>query len=145
MATVTCSTTIRAPLEEVFAYRLDLANLPRYNPDVTGMTSIKGPPGEGATYSGRVRLMPGLRLAMTLTILEVEAPRRIVLEIVSLMRAREVCTFEPAQGATVVRFETSVTPAGGPFAPLVDRWFVLPNARRQMTRELEKMKELLET
>src|SRR5262245_37328052 len=94
----------------------------------------------------RVRpIAPGFAFRTELTIREIEAPRRLVFDLTSLMKAREVCTFEPVDDATLVRFETNVSTTGGPLAPLIDRWFVVPNARRQMERELLLMKKRLES
>jgi uncharacterized protein YndB with AHSA1/START domain len=145
MAVVACSTTIRAPREKVFAYRLDVAKLPEYNPDVVDLEAPRdGAPVVGAVYRFRVRLGPGFAVRTTLTIREVEPPRRLVFDLASLMDAREVCVFESDGDRTRVAFETTVQSAGGTLGRIVDSLFVAPSARRQMTRELELMKKRLE-
>jgi uncharacterized protein YndB with AHSA1/START domain len=134
-ALVVVSTTIRAPRERVFAYRRDVTKLPEYNPNVRGIEEHAG-----QSYRFRVRLMPGLTVKATLRVAEAKEPERIVFEISSLMKAREVCTFEDADGGTRVRFEVTIDSPGG----LIDRWFVVPSARRQFALELRLMKERLE-
>jgi uncharacterized protein YndB with AHSA1/START domain len=139
------STVIRAPRERVFDYRLDLRNLPAYNPDVLGVRALANqPPGPGASYEFRVRIQPGLRISGTLTIVEVERPLRLTLAVQSIMNAREICTFETVAEGTRVEFRTIVDTPGGPLRWLVDKLFVLPNTRRQVLRELALMKEKLE-
>jgi uncharacterized protein YndB with AHSA1/START domain len=146
MATVTESRIIRAAPERVFQYRLNVTNLPFYNTDVFDLRALReGPPREGSVFRFRVRLKPLLSVHATLTIREVDAPKRLVFEIASLMNAREVCTFESVADGTRVCFETTVQTPGGRLASLVvDRAFVVPNARTQLARELTLMKEHLE-
>src|SRR5262249_3139340 len=120
--------------------------LPRYNPDVVGLEVLtEGPPRVGSRYRFRVQLQRFVRVPTTLTIREVDAPRRLVFEMESLMRAREVGTFESVGDETHVHFETRVDTPGFRLAKnLMDRLFVVPNARRQMQGELERMKQQLE-
>lgn len=64
------------------------------------------------------------------------------------MPGREVCTFVPieddGQTATRVEIDMTINTSGGPFIPLIDSLFVVPNARSQLLLELELMKERLE-
>jgi hypothetical protein len=144
-AVVVETVTIRAAPERVFAYRLDVTRLPEYNPDVLGLRALtNGSPSDGSRYRFRLRLLPWVSLPTTLTISEVLAPTRLVFEIASLMSAREVCTFEASGDGTRVRFETTVKTPRGPVGRLIDRAFVVPNARRQLRVELARMKERLE-
>jgi len=145
VATIVETITIRAPRERVFEYRLDLRNLPDYNPDVVELESLTpGPPRDGSRYRFRVRLAPSLRVRTTLTISEVDAPARIVFEMRSLLDAREVCTFETAGDTTRVRFETTVQSPRGLLGAIADRWLVAPSAQRQVRAELARMRERLE-
>jgi uncharacterized membrane protein len=136
--------TIRAPVERVFAYRLDVTKLPEYNTDVEALEALPARPDGLLAYRFKVRLNLAIRVRATLVVQEVMPPTRIVFEIASLMNAREVCTFEPATDGTRVRFETSVASPRGPIGRLVDRWFVAPSTRRQTIAELARMKERLE-
>jgi uncharacterized membrane protein len=137
------STLIFAPPEQVFDYRRDITNLPRYNPSVTEVEAQRD-----GSYRFRVRLLPGLAVPCALTITEAVRPRRLCFAMESLFRADEVCTFEAAQEdgrvATRLRFETHVHTPGGKLAGLMDAAFVLPIARSQLRRELTLMKAQLE-
>jgi uncharacterized membrane protein len=137
-AVVELSETMRAPPERVFAYRRDLGNLPEYNPDVTRLT------GEGRLYHFHVRVFGPISWPTTLTVTEASAPTRLVFEMTSLMDARETCVFEPTEDGTCVHFELRVASPGGIFGRWLDRWFVVPTARRQIAAELAKIKERLE-
>jgi hypothetical protein len=141
--------TIAAPIESVFAYRLDLHNLPAYNPDVRDLRLLRGEPaGEGSIYSFRLRLAPGAWTRAVLTIVAAERPRRLQFRIASLMDAQEVCDFEPVEvdgkAATRVSFDYNVQTRGGLFAPLIDTVFVNPVMRRQVEREMKLMAARLE-
>ena len=133
------SELIRAPCEVVFDYRLELANLPRYNPDVTDLRH------EAGAYQFRVRLFPGVRWPCRLTVTEADRPRRIRFAIESMFRAEECCSFEETHQGTRVRFETKVASPGGPVGKLLDQLFVIPTLRRQLRQELRLMREQLES
>jgi len=140
---------IAAPIESVFAYRLDLHNLPAYNPDVRDLRLLRGEPAEeGSVYAFRLRLAPGVWTRAVLTVGAAERPKRLQFRIASLMNAREVCDFEPAEvngrAATKVSFDYSVQTPGGLFAPLLDTIFVNPVMRRQVEREMKLMAARLE-
>jgi uncharacterized membrane protein len=149
VATLVESTVIHAPPERVYDYRLALENLPRYNGDVSDLARAAGEP---PTWRFRVRLAPGVRWPCRLTVVEAARPHRIRFAMESLMRAEEVCTFEPVPSlgpsgvrmATRLRFETTVATPGGPLAPLLDAAFVVPVARKQIRRELQSMKRQLD-
>jgi hypothetical protein len=142
--------TIAAPIESVFAYRLDLRNLPAYNPNVRDLRSLRGEPAqEGSAYAFRLRLAPGAWTRAELSIGLAERPSRLEFLISSLMNAREVCAFEPTEmdgrAATRVSFDYTVQTRGGFLAPLLDAVFVNPVMRRQVEREMELMAAQLET
>lgn len=141
--------TIAAPIESVFAYRLDLRNLPAYNPDVRGLQLLRGEAAaEGSVYTFRLRLAPGAWTRAVLTVAVAERPIRLEFHITSLMDAREVCAFEPAEmngmASTKVSFDYSVKTRGGLFAPLLDMIFVNPVMQRQVEREMRLMAARLE-
>lgn len=142
--------TIAAPIESVFAYRLDLRNLPAYNPDVRDLRLLRGEPAaaEGSVYTFRLRLAPGIWTRAVLTVAVAERPMRLEFHIASLMEAREVCAFEPSEAngteSTKVSFDYTVKTRGGFFAPLFDMIFVNPVMRRQVEREMRLMAAQLE-
>jgi uncharacterized protein YndB with AHSA1/START domain len=130
---------IDAPIERVFDYRLDVSNLPAYNPDVSELRALfEGAPEVGSAYEFRVRIAPLFRAKCRLTIARIERPHVLEFEMQSLMRAREICTFERVEGGkTRLRFETEVDTPGGPFARLIDAIFVEPIGRSQVSREVD--------
>jgi uncharacterized protein YndB with AHSA1/START domain len=140
---------IHAPIERVFDYRLDVHNLPEYNPNVHDVEVVsKGPTVEGRTFRFQLRMGPGLWTSVNLTVRNVERPSRLEFCIESLMDAREVCVFESVEnggrGATLIRFEYTVNTRGGFLAPLVDAIFVRPSMRRLVDEELDLIKARLE-
>lgn len=140
---------IDAPIERVFAYRLDVGNLPAYNPNVAGVEEIGGTsPDGGRAYRFRLRIGPWIWTRVRLEVCEVERPSRLVFRIRSLMDAREECAFEPVQVAgrhgTLIRFDYTVESRGGRLAPLVDALFVTPRMRAFVERELDLLKSRLE-
>jgi hypothetical protein len=135
MAALVETARIRAPCAAVFDYRADVGNLPRYNPDVSDLLPV---PGESALYRFRVRLGPGVRVPCRLRVVESDRPRRIRFAIESVLRADEVCTFEDADGDTLVRFEANLA------APAPISWLAVALARRQIRAELALMKQQLE-
>jgi hypothetical protein len=49
------SATFGVPAHDVWAYRLDFAHLPDYNPDVSGVTRVADGEGEGGVSGGGAR------------------------------------------------------------------------------------------
>jgi hypothetical protein len=138
MATAEESVVIRAPCEAVYEYRLNLDNLPRYNPDVSELYTAAG------CTRFRVRLLPGLRYPCRLTVPEAVRPSRIRFSIDSMFRAEELCTITPRGGGTELRLQMEIATPGGQIGRLIDRAFVVPTATRQIRRELALMKAQLE-
>jgi hypothetical protein len=139
MGTFAETALISAPVERVFDYRLDVNNLPHYNPDVSDFRACsEGTPTVGSTYEFRVKVAPWMRARVRLVITRIERPRLIEFEMRTWFRVRELCTFEPVEEGrtTRLRFETRVDTPGGPLAPLLDALFVVPLGRRQVAREL---------
>lgn len=102
MATMTRSTTIEAPVEEVFDYALDIRNL-WVIPDV-GLADVQQRPGGVGSTAKIFNHFLGLHFEMTLEILEVVRPDKIVLKITSNTPDRPLwtLTFEPGEDSTTV-------------------------------------------
>jgi len=102
MATMTRSTTIEAPVEEVFDYALDIRNL-WVIPDV-GLADVQQRPGGVGSTAKVFNHFLGLHFEMTLEILEVVRPEKIVLKITSNTPDRPLwtLTFEPGEDSTTV-------------------------------------------
>lgn len=147
MARVFRTAVIEAPVERVFDYRLDVRNLPSYNPSVTNLIPVaeRADLDVGARYTFRVRLAPLLHVRCTLTIARIERPRLVEFSISSWIDATEVCVFEPVESgrATRVRFETVIDTPGGWIAPLANTMFVVPFAGAQIDGELARLRSRL--
>lgn len=77
---VRTETTIDRPPEEVFAYLVDLRNDPDWCPRVDSVEQVGGDgPGPGARYRAVHRPKGGKQVPLDLEVLEVEAPRRLLM------------------------------------------------------------------
>jgi Polyketide cyclase / dehydrase and lipid transport len=132
------SQVIRTAPERVFEYRRNVETLPEYNPAVFGLRRA------GEAYLFRVRMLGGFSVPVALTIVEATPPTRLVFDMMSLIDAQEICTFEPVAEGTRLRFEMRIATPPGALGWLVGRAFAVPNARRQVAAELEAMKVRLE-
>jgi uncharacterized protein YndB with AHSA1/START domain len=102
------SVDISAPVEKVFAHRLDFMNLPGYMNQASNIRRVDGgdEAGPGADYRFDLTIEGMGQLEAYITVLEVEEPRRIVFDTGSAgMGGREVSTFaERPDGGTHVEF-----------------------------------------
>ena len=102
------SIDIDAPIASVFAYRLDFLNLPRYMDQASRIKRVDAgtEPGPGADYRFDLTIASMGQLEAYITVLEVDAPHRIVFDTGSAgMGGREVSTFtELPGGGTHVEF-----------------------------------------
>jgi Polyketide cyclase / dehydrase and lipid transport len=137
---------IGAPIEAVYAYRLDFTRLPDYNPNVSNLRRIDGGSdlGVGAEYSfdAWIEEMGGAAMPQTLKVIEAESPTRIVFE-VGPWYAREICTFEPDGGGTHVVFAYA-TYVPDELDNEEGRALIEQSGRRQARLELDLIKENLE-
>ncbi len=107
------SVDIDAPIDKVYAHRLDFGNLPDYMTQCTNIRRTDGgtDPGPGAEYLFDVTI-PGMgSMEAYIKVLEVDAPHRIVFDTGSSgMGGREVSTFtELPGGGTHVEFAFSMS------------------------------------
>lgn len=139
------SVEIAAPIEKVFAYRLDYSNLAEYMPAVKNVRRVDGgsEPGPGADYRFDLTIEGMGDMEAFLTVVEVDAPGRIVQDTGSTaMGGREVCTFTAlADGGTRVRFSFTISlpdeaKDGVPF--------VEESGRKGFRTELDNLKKLFE-
>jgi len=135
---------IAAPPAVVWAYRLDFGNLPAYNPDVSELRQVTGVgAGVGSRYEFLVKI--GLtRMRSSLLVREATEPSSITVQIESVVRATEVCRFEPEGAGTRVTFDTAIHVPGGALGALLAWPLVVPSGRRQTRRELVLMRRALE-
>lgn len=130
---------IGAPVDVVYAYRLDFSNLPDYNPDILEcvLRDGEGPPGVGSVYDFKLRFPLGIVCAGSAEIVDLDPPRRIEITLDTVIRAREICRLESrGADATHAEFDIDVATPGGPLARVLDAAFIMPMTRRQARREL---------
>ena len=145
---------IGAPLEAVFAYRLDFTKLPDYNPNVSGLRRTDTGSALVGTKAGRrlraeyafdisIEEMGGASMPQTLKVVEEDEPTRIVFE-VGPWYAREICTFEPnGEGGTHLVF-AYVTYVPDELNNEEGRALIEASGRRQARLELDLIKKNLE-
>jgi len=137
------SAELRAPIERVFAYRIEFMNLPDYNPNVSNLRRVDNgsEPGKGAEYLFDLAVM-GNTMESPIRVTECEPNSRIVFETGPGYMAREVCLFSETDAGTRVEFATTLTIPG----EIDDATATLLEAsgREQVLLELDLMKKNLE-
>lgn len=134
---------IAAPVEQVFDYRCDIANLPDYNPNVTNLrrTDTGADAGPGAEYLFDLDIN-GYTLETPLRVLEVTRPSRFVFETGPAYMARETCSFEGTPDGTRVVFDTTLTIDGDLDEQTAAQ--LAASGSEQVRIELENMRKILE-
>lgn len=135
---------VEAPVEAVYAYRLDLRHLADYNPNVSNLspTDPGDESGEGSVYTFDVAIEGIGTVPTTLRIVAADPPARIENEMSAGLVAREVCTFAPRGEGTHVAFEVAVEVPDDLDGP--GRAFIEASGRAQVRLELEGIKRALE-
>ncbi len=151
--TAVASATFAVPAETVWAYRLDFANLPEYNPDVRDVARVADGPGDAAggvhgpgaryTFGLADPRRPGVYQPIELWIVEADFPTLVAAGMSGGSDAYEEFVVEPLGG-------------GGCQATLT-LWVTLPDglsedvvaaaaagSLRSISEELRLMKEILE-
>jgi uncharacterized protein YndB with AHSA1/START domain len=84
---------ITAPPHDIWAYRLDFCNLPRYNPSVRGIERVEagGPDGVGARYRFDLDMGGGSH-PIELEVTRVEPDHLVAIDMGGPLPAREVFT-----------------------------------------------------
>ena len=139
------SIDVAAPIDKVFAHRLDFMNLPDYMNQASGIRRTDGgtEPGPGADYAFDLTI-PGMgAMEAYIKVLEVAAPHRIVFDTGSSgMGGREVSTFtELPDGGTHVEFAFSMSL---PDEAAEGVSFVEESGRSSFRGELEGLKRFFE-
>ena len=107
MAKLTKSITINAPVEKVFDYISDSANLPEIWPSLVEMKDIKHLP-DGRTTDRWKYKMAGMHLEGTSTTEYVEN-KSVISNTEGGVKSTQIWTFEPADGGTKATFEVEYT------------------------------------
>jgi len=139
------SIDVAAPIDKIFAHRLEFMNLPDYMNQASGIRRTDGgtEPGPGADYAFDLTI-PGMgAMEAYIKVLEVDAPYRIVFDTGSSgMGGREVSTFtELPDGGTHVEFAFSMSL---PDEAAEGVSFVEDSGRSSFRGELEGLKRFFE-
>ena len=151
--TAVASAVFSVPAETVWAYRLDFANLPGYNPDVSDVERVEdgksdgvgGVHGPGARYRFRLAdaQRPGVGHPVELWTVEAESPTLVAAGMNGGNEAYEEFVVRPLGGggceATLTLWVT--LPDGLPDDVVVA---AVAASSDQISRELRLMKEMLE-
>ena len=151
--TAVASAVFSVPPETVWGYRLDFANLPGYNPDVSGVERVAdgdrdgvgGLHGRGARYTFRLAdaRRPGAGQPVELWIVDATAPTLVAAGMTGGSDAYEEFVLRPLDGggceATLTLWVT--LPDGLP-ADVVEA--AAAGSLEQISKELRLMKEVLE-
>jgi uncharacterized membrane protein len=140
--TVEHEIVIERPLEEVFAYVADPANVPEWQAGVVSTTKERDEPMRAGVRWREVRTFLGRRIEGTLEATEYDPDRLFALKTVSGSVAIEVRhLFERFDGGTRIRVLAAGQP--GRFGRLGAR-FVGRAADRQLRADFARLKEVLE-
>lgn len=142
MARFEASVVINRPIEEVFAYVIDIKNMPQWAGFPEVEQTSEGPVGVGTTARGVSQFL-GQRMEWTMEITEYEPNRKIKEKITSGPMSMEASvTFEPVEGGTRYT-QVGEGEVAGLFrmaAPVVNRMM-----QKQLEGNLANLKDILET
>ena len=141
MARAEVSTTIKRPIEEVFAVLSDSSNGPKWiSGEVESKKTSDGSIGVGTTWH-RVGKFLGRRIEVDSKYTEFEANRKLVITATSPFPFTSEFTLEPVAAGTRVNQVIEAEPGGffklvGPLLETV--------ARRQFQNDLDNLRDLME-
>jgi uncharacterized protein YndB with AHSA1/START domain len=134
-------TTIKRPVEEVFAVMSDLSNNPKWISAVGETTKTSdGPIGVGTTWHSVGKFL-GRRMESDTTYTQFEPNRAFSFEATTPFPMTVAFTFEPEPGGTRVEQVVDAEPGG--FFKLAGPLLVTA-AKRQFQSDLDNLRDLLE-
>ncbi|NNE11240.1 MAG: hypothetical protein HKN41_03230 [Ilumatobacter sp.] len=133
---------VQRPVDEVFASWADLERSPEWAAPVLERRKLTdGPVAVGTRFLARDRF-PGREVEFELEITALETDQHMAAEWFEPMGGGWDATFVEAEGGCRVTLEASMEPTGvmKMLSPIVAPW-----ARRQMRKDLDSFKQLLES
>ncbi|GAA2813536.1 SRPBCC family protein [Streptomyces showdoensis] len=145
MSRINASVDISRRPEDVFAYVTDPTHLPEWQESAVAVRRTAGTPGTVGQQVAVTRRMGRRDVDMTMELTQLDPPRSWhVHGVDGPVRGDVQGTIEPLDGGERSRLTLSLDfeghGAGKALVPLVVR----PHARREMTRDERKLKEILE-
>jgi uncharacterized membrane protein len=136
------SITIQRPIEDVFAFMSDTANLPLWQTDVLEARHTPEGPVQVGTQLRLVRVMMGRTIEASVAISEYEPPTRYAYQSTAGYSVTGVNTCEATREGTKVttRFDLQTAGVFSLADPLVGR-----TIKRSVERDLANLKDLLES
>ena len=143
MAIIEESILIKSPVEQVFAYVTDVANLTRWVADmVEAEQTSQGPMGTGTTFKGANKIV-GQRMPWTSRVTQYEINKKWAATSTSDSTViEEIIFFDSADGGTKLTAKYDIRLGG--FLKLVSP-FMANSMRSQTIKNLATLKKLLET
>jgi len=144
------SETFSCTAQAVWSYRLDFANLPDYNPDVSGVERVQDGDGVGGILGSGARYRfnltdprrPGSSQPVELWIVDVEEPVMVAAEMLGGNEAYEEFMVESHPDGCRATLSLWVTLPDGLDAATLQR--ATAGSRAQIRKELDLMKDVLE-
>jgi uncharacterized protein YndB with AHSA1/START domain len=141
MARIEASTTVKRPLEEVFAVLSDASNSPKWSSNMQTVTKTSdGPTGVGTTYHSTAKML-GRRLEADSKVTEFEAGRRYALATTAPFPVTLTWAVRSVDGAT--RVDQTVDAEPGGFFKLAQPLLVTM-MKRQAQNDLDTLRDLME-
>ena len=143
MAIIEESILIKSPVEQVFAYVTDVANLTRWVADmVEAEQTSQGPMGTGTTFKGANKIV-GQRMPWTSRVTQYEINKKWAATSTSDSTViEEIISFDSADEGTKLTAKYDIRLGG--FLKLVSP-FMANSMRSQTIKNLATLKKLLET
>jgi uncharacterized protein YndB with AHSA1/START domain len=142
MARFDVSTTIKRPVEDVFAVLSDMSNGSKWSSGQAepAVRTSDGPIGVGSTWHSVGKIV-GRRFESDIEFTEFEPDRRIVFTITKPFAMTSTVTFETVAGGTRVSQTIEAEPGG--FFKLAEPP-VVTMSRRQLQNDLDNLRDLMD-
>ncbi|MEV6327590.1 SRPBCC family protein [Streptomyces sp. NPDC051909] len=145
MSRINASIDIARPPEEVFAYITDPSHVPDWQESAVKVTPRKGTPGAVGSQVAVTRRIGKREFDMTMQFMELDPPRSWHLHGVDgPVRGDVQGTIEPLEQGTRSRLTLSLDFEGHGIGKALVPLVVKPAARKEMPRDEEKLKGILE-